>query len=75
VLEQAFREDWGRVITGSPVVEMNRAIAVAELEGPHAALAVLDRLALDDCRYHQERRFLESRLAQLDNGTEPGPDL
>jgi len=28
--------------TGSPVVELNRAIAVAELDGPEAGLAVLD---------------------------------
>jgi RNA polymerase sigma-70 factor, ECF subfamily len=34
-------------ITDSPVVTMNRAIAVGELEGPEAALAELDRLELD----------------------------
>jgi predicted RNA polymerase sigma factor len=34
-------------IASSPIVTMNRAIAVAELEGPHAALAPLDRLGLD----------------------------
>src|SRR5262249_9274450 len=31
-------------IPNSPVVAMNRAIAVAELEGPQAALDTLDRL-------------------------------
>jgi RNA polymerase sigma-70 factor, ECF subfamily len=35
-------------ITCSPVVALNPAIAVAELEGPQAALTVLDRLELDD---------------------------
>jgi RNA polymerase sigma-70 factor (ECF subfamily) len=43
-------------ITGSPVVTMNRAIAVAELEGPEAALALLDRLDLTDYRYYHSTR-------------------
>ncbi|WP_396452742.1 RNA polymerase sigma factor [Actinomadura sp.] len=82
--------------TGSPVVEMNRAVAIAELEGPEAALAILDRLDLGQYRYFHstradllrragrtaeaerayqraleltrtapERRFLETRLAEL----------
>ena len=37
--------------TGSPVVELNRAIAVAELDGPEAGLAILDGLDLDHYRY------------------------
>jgi RNA polymerase sigma-70 factor (ECF subfamily) len=37
-------------VTSSPAVAMNRAIAVAELEGPEAGLALLDGLALDDYR-------------------------
>jgi len=37
--------------TGSPIVEMNRAIAVAEIHGPEAALAILDTLELDHYRY------------------------
>src|SRR6516165_7834234 len=36
-------------ITGSPVVAINRAIAVAETQGPKAGLAALDTLA-DDAR-------------------------
>jgi RNA polymerase sigma-70 factor (ECF subfamily) len=32
-------------MTGSPVVELNRAVAVAEVHGPAAALAVLDAVA------------------------------
>ncbi|MEX2619076.1 MAG: DUF6596 domain-containing protein [Egibacteraceae bacterium] len=32
----------------TPVVALNRAIALGETEGPAAALAVVDRLALDD---------------------------
>jgi RNA polymerase sigma-70 factor (ECF subfamily) len=42
--------------TGSPVVELNRAIAVAELDGPDAGLAVLDRLDLDHYRYYHSAR-------------------
>jgi RNA polymerase sigma-70 factor (ECF subfamily) len=42
--------------TGSPVVEMNRAIAVAEIDGPEAGLAILDRLDLDHHRYFHSTR-------------------
>jgi RNA polymerase sigma-70 factor (ECF subfamily) len=52
-------------LTGSPVVELNRAIAVAEAEGPEAGLAIVDRLALDDYRYlHSTRAELLRRLAR-----------
>jgi RNA polymerase sigma-70 factor (ECF subfamily) len=52
-------------LTGSPVVTMNRAIALAELEGPEAGLALLDRLALDDYRYyHSTRADLLRRLGR-----------
>ncbi|HEU5405721.1 MAG TPA: sigma-70 family RNA polymerase sigma factor [Gaiellaceae bacterium] len=54
-------------ITSSPVVTMNRAIAVAELEGPAAALGLLDRLDLDDYRYyHSTRADLLRRLGRDD---------
>jgi RNA polymerase sigma-70 factor (ECF subfamily) len=42
--------------TGSAVVEMNRAIAVAELDGPDAGLAILDQLDLDHYRYYHSTR-------------------
>jgi len=42
--------------TGSPVVEMNRAIAVAEIDGPDAGLAILERLDLDHYRYFHSTR-------------------
>ena len=50
------RADWSAIekiygalfaITGSPVVALNRAIAVAELRGPAAGLAELDAIAAD----------------------------
>jgi RNA polymerase sigma-70 factor, ECF subfamily len=72
-------------ITGSPVVRMNRAIAVAELEGPEAGLALLDGLELDDYRYfHSTRADLLRRLGRDDEAraaythaialTQPGPE-
>lgn len=34
-------------LTGSPVVALNRALAIAERDGPHAALAIIDALSAD----------------------------
>jgi RNA polymerase sigma-70 factor, ECF subfamily len=53
--------------TGSPVVELNRAIAVAELDGPEAGLAVLGGLDLDHYRYfHSARADLLRRAGRDD---------
>src|SRR5206468_2802132 len=50
-------------LTGSPVVELNRAIAVAEAHGPQAGLEIADRLPLEDYRYlHSTRGELLRRL-------------
>ncbi len=55
------------VQTGSPVVELNRAIAVAELDGPEAGLAILDHLDLDHYRYfHSARADLLRRAGRND---------
>ncbi len=43
-------------LTDSPVVELNRAIAVAEQHGPEAGLAIVDGLALGDFRYLHSTR-------------------
>jgi RNA polymerase sigma-70 factor (ECF subfamily) len=52
-------------LTGSPVVELNRAIAFAETDGPEAALELLDGLQLDDYRYfHSTRADLLRRLGR-----------
>lgn len=66
--------DWERIaalyavlarLTGSPIVELNRAVAVAEVDGPVAALALLDGLALDDYRYfHSTRADLLRRVGR-----------
>jgi RNA polymerase sigma-70 factor (ECF subfamily) len=50
-------------LTDSPVVELNRAIAVAEVNGPAAGLMILDQLSLDNYRYlHATRAELLRRL-------------
>ncbi len=68
--------DWGQIAalygrlavqTGSPVVELNRAIAVAELDGPEAGLAVLDALELDHYRYFHSARAELLRRAGRDS--------
>jgi RNA polymerase sigma-70 factor (ECF subfamily) len=52
-------------LTGSPVVGLNRAIAVAEADGPEAGLQIADRLALDDYHYlHATRGELLRRLGR-----------
>ena len=53
--------------TGSAVVELNRAVAVAEVEGPEAALELVDSLELDGYRYlHSTRADLLRRLGRDD---------
>ena len=53
--------DWSQIVAlydqlvridPSPVLALNRAIATAELDGPHVALATLDRLAGPLAAYH-----------------------
>jgi RNA polymerase sigma-70 factor (ECF subfamily) len=92
-------------LTGSPVVELNRAVAVAEAEGSEAGLRIIDQLALEDYRYlhstraellrrvgrteeacdayrralamvddSAEQRWLERRLAELDEGGRRTPE-
>jgi RNA polymerase sigma-70 factor (ECF subfamily) len=68
--------DWAQIavlygelarLTASPVVELNRAIAIAETEGPQAGLRIVDALDLDDFRYlHSTRAELLRRLGRID---------
>ena len=68
--------DWAQIaalygslveLTGSAIVELNRAVAVAELDGPDVALAIVDRLDLDGYRYwHATRADLLRRLGRSD---------
>jgi RNA polymerase sigma-70 factor (ECF subfamily) len=68
--------DWAQIaalygelarLTESSVVELNRAVAVAEADGPQAGLDIVDRLDLDDYRYlHATRGELLARLGRTD---------
>jgi RNA polymerase sigma-70 factor, ECF subfamily len=53
--------------TGSPVVRLNRAVAVAEADGPAAALAIVEELDLPGYQYwHSTRAELLRRLGRRD---------
>jgi RNA polymerase sigma-70 factor, ECF subfamily len=70
------QRDWAQIaalygelsrLTGSPVVELNRAAAVAEAHGAEAGLAIADRIELDEYRYlHSTRGELLRRLGRTD---------
>ena len=54
-------------LTESPVVELNRAVAVAEAQGPLAGLEIIARLDLDNYHYlHAARAELLRRLDRTD---------
>ena len=63
--------DWPQIValygelaalTGSPVVELNRAVAIAEAGSPDTALRIVETLELDDYRYlHSTRAELLRR--------------
>jgi RNA polymerase sigma-70 factor (ECF subfamily) len=58
-------------MTGSPVVELNRAVAIAQVDGPEAALAFVDALPLDGYLYfHSTRADLLRRLGRHDEAAE-----
>lgn len=66
--------DWSQIVAlydqmirvdASPIVRLNRAIAVAELDGPEVALAEIDRLSLDGYHaFHATRADLLRRLGR-----------
>jgi RNA polymerase sigma-70 factor, ECF subfamily len=69
--------DWSQIamlyaqlfaLSPSPVVALNRAIAVAELDGPAVGLAEVDRLSLDGYHaWHATRAELLRRLGRADD--------
>jgi RNA polymerase sigma-70 factor, ECF subfamily len=71
--------DWSQIValydhllalSPTPVVALNRAIAIAEVEGPEAALALVDQLDLDGYYpFHAARADL---LRRLGRGSEAG---
>jgi RNA polymerase sigma-70 factor (ECF subfamily) len=79
-LHAAEPRDWPQIaalygelarITDSPVVELNRAIAVAEADGPAAGLELVDRLALDEFHYlHATRGELLRRLGRFEEAND-----
>ena len=73
VRRRTGRSDWAAIerlydalsaITGSPVVAINRAIAVAETHGPAAGLAALDKVA-DDGRLAEYQPYWAARAGLL----------
>jgi RNA polymerase sigma-70 factor (ECF subfamily) len=70
-------QDWPQIaalygelgrLTGSPVVELNRAVAVAEAGEVEAALALVERLELDRYHYlHATRAELLRRLDRVED--------
>ncbi len=71
--------DWNQILRSydmlvalapSPVVHLNRAVAVAEIEGPAAALAEVDRLADALDGYHLFHATRAEMLARLGRGEE-----
>jgi RNA polymerase sigma-70 factor (ECF subfamily) len=75
-LHSERRTDWPQIAalyrelvrqTGSPVVELNRAVAVAEAQGPEAGLALIDELDLPGYLYlHSARAELLRRLGRTE---------
>jgi RNA polymerase sigma-70 factor (ECF subfamily) len=58
-------------LTDSPVVELSRAIAVAEADGPEAGLEIADRLGLEGYRYlHSARAEMLRRLGRTDEAAD-----
>jgi RNA polymerase sigma-70 factor, ECF subfamily len=58
-------------LTGSPVVELNRAVAIAEADGPQAGLALVDRLDLPAYPYwHSARAEMLRRLGRADEAAQ-----
>ena len=58
-------------LTDSPVVELSRAVAIAEAEGAEAGLAIVERLGLEDYHYrHSTRGELLRRLGRTEEARE-----
>lgn len=73
----ASMTDWSQIVQlydqllavqPSPIAELNRAIAVAELDGPEVALSIVDRLELTSYHaWHVARAELLRRLHRYDD--------
>jgi RNA polymerase sigma factor (sigma-70 family) len=58
------------LLTGSPVVQLNRAVAVGEADGPQAGLAALAEVSADLPRYAAVRAYLLERAGDLEQAAE-----
>jgi RNA polymerase sigma-70 factor (ECF subfamily) len=79
VARNAAETDWGRIaglyaeleaLTGSPIVRLNRAVAVAEADGPLAGLALLEGVELPGHRLPGTRAELLRRAGREDEAQE-----
>ncbi|AVH22318.1 RNA polymerase sigma factor [Nocardia cyriacigeorgica] len=75
----AAETDWVQIVewydelltlTGSPVVRLNRAVAIGEADGPQAGLAELKQLDPDLPRYSAVRAYLLERAGDLEQAAE-----
>jgi RNA polymerase sigma-70 factor (ECF subfamily) len=73
--------DWSQIValydqlltvTPTPVVALNRAVALAEVDGPQAGLAAVDALATQLGRYHLFHATRADLLRRLDRRAEAG---
>ena len=71
--------DWSQVVAlydqlvrldSSPIVALNRAVAIGELDGPEVALAVVDRLHEELAGYHAYHATRADLLRRLSRGRE-----
>ncbi|MGA7096264.1 MAG: RNA polymerase sigma factor [Acidimicrobiia bacterium] len=72
--------DWSQILhlydqlsaaAPGPIVSLNRAVAVAEVDGPEAALSIVDDLNLDRYHlYHATRADLLARVGRLDEAAD-----
>jgi predicted RNA polymerase sigma factor len=74
----AGETDWQQIValygllealTGSPIVTLNRAVAVAMAQGPSAGLAVLDEVE-DRLRGHSRLEAVRAQLLEMNGETE-----
>jgi len=75
----AAETDWVQIVewydellrlTGSPVVRLNRAVAVGEADGPRAGLAALADLDPDLPRYAAVTAYLHERAGDLEQAAQ-----
>jgi len=76
----AEQTDWSQIlalydhllaVAPTPVVALNRAVAIGEVQGPEAALSLIDELALDNYyAFHATRADLLQRLGRAPEARE-----